>query len=144
VHLDLVGRGERVRERLEVVLRPLAPGRVSRAVRTLPAGRCEQLLGDRVDELAPGGEQPDVAPVAYRGRCGRSGLEHDGGQATVVGVGGSGQADRAGADDDDGKLCSGHGTLLGSFIDTYRLMSRLYRLVSMEATIDDDRCSLGA
>ena len=48
-----------------------------------------------------------MGPAAYRVRGGRARLQDQRGQAALDQVGGGGQPDRAGADDDDGQVCGG-------------------------------------
>ncbi|ELS54835.1 hypothetical protein STVIR_4194 [Streptomyces viridochromogenes Tue57] len=98
---------EDVGQGLQVLLGPVAAGGVGRRVGPRPAGRREELLGDRVDHFAPGGEQPDVRPLAHRRPGGRAGFQDEGFDAPVDEVGGGGQADGAGSDHDDGQLGGG-------------------------------------
>lgn len=113
---------EGVGERLEVLLGPVPARRTGGSVRLDPAGGGQQLLGGRVDDLAPGGEQPHVRPLAHR-RCGdRAGLQDQRGEAAVDQVGGGSESGGTGPDHDDGQLGGGrrvHGRLLGvsTFID---------------------------
>ena len=66
-----------------------------------PAGLAQQGGGGGVDVHRPRREQTDVAPLADRGPDPVAGL-HDGeGHLPSGEVGGGGQADRAGSDDDD-------------------------------------------
>ena len=103
---DLVAKD--VGQRLEVMLRPVAAGRVGRTVRADPAGGGQELLGGRVDHLGPGGKEPHVAPLTHSGTCGVTGLQNQGFQAPLNEVCGGGQADRAGPDDHDGQGFGGH------------------------------------
>ena len=65
------------------------------------AGEVEGAAGGVVDVEPPRREQAGVAPVADRGAAGAAGLQHQRGQAAFAQVGGGGQPDGAGADDDD-------------------------------------------
>ena len=56
--------GEQLGQRGEVLLNPLMSGRVRRGLGARPPVLGEQLLGDRVDELGPWREEPDVPPLA--------------------------------------------------------------------------------
>jgi len=98
--VDARPRGQQLRERREVLLDPLAPGRVPGGVRAGPPALGEQLLGDRVDELCPGREQPHVSPLQNSGARRGSGLQHHRGDPAGVCLRGRSQAGRAGADDD--------------------------------------------
>jgi hypothetical protein len=103
---DLVA--EDVGQRLEVARGPVPAGGVRGPVGGGPAGRCEQLFGRRVDQLGPGGEQPDVAPLADGGACGLAGFENQGLDVALQQVSGGGESDGAGSDDDDRKLLRAH------------------------------------
>src|SRR5690606_40733703 len=94
-------------ERLQVLLGPVAAGGIGGGVGAHPAGGGEELLGGGVDDLAPGGEQAHVRPLAHRGASGRPGFQDQGLDALVDQVGGGGQAGGAGPDHDDGQLGGG-------------------------------------
>lgn len=86
---------EDVGEGLEVALGPVAAGRVGGSVGAYPPGRGEQLVRGRVDELAPGREQPDMGPLAYGAARDRACLQDQGFQTTLDEVGGCGETDGA-------------------------------------------------
>ena len=90
-------------QRLEVGLVQVRSRRHRLAGRLLPAMGLEQRAGRRVGVVLPRREQADVAPIADVGGDGRAGLVDLHGQAAPDQVGGSGEADRAGADDGDGE-----------------------------------------
>src|SRR5690606_41055251 len=58
-------------ERPQVVLDAVAAARVGAGVGLAPACRGKELLGGRVDDFAPGGEQAYMRPVVHGG-AGRS------------------------------------------------------------------------
>lgn len=91
-------------EGLEIPLGPVPAGRVGGGVGRDPAGRREELLGGGVGDLAPGGEEPYMGPVANRGGGGGPRLQDERRDAALDEVGGGGQPDGAGPDDDDGEL----------------------------------------
>ncbi len=103
--VDSVAEG--VGEGLEVEGGPVAAGGVGGRVGRHPAGRCEELLGGRVDDFTPGGEQAHVRPLAGRGPGVGAGFEDEEVQAALAEVGGGGQAGGAGPDHDDGQFGGG-------------------------------------
>ncbi len=98
---------EHVGERLQVEVGPVASGGVGGRVGPRPSGGGQELLGGGVDDLAPGGEQPHVRPLAHRGAGGGPGFQDQGFDALVDEVGGGGQAGGSGPDHDDGQLGGG-------------------------------------
>lgn len=104
---------ESVGEGLEVALGPVAARRVGGGIRADPAGRGEQLLGGRVDDLAPGREQPDMGPLADGAGRARAGLQDQGFQTAFDEMGGGGQTDGAGADDYNGQPAGGEHAVNG-------------------------------
>ncbi len=69
-----------------------------------PAGVGEQASGGGVDVVPPRGEQPHVSPLPDRGGRAVAGFQDRERQAALGEVGGGGEADRSGADDDDGQV----------------------------------------
>lgn len=86
---------EHVGERLEVLVSPVPARRIGGAVGCGPAGGGEELLGGRIDELGPGGEQPNVTPLAHRTGSTRTGFQNQGLDAALDEVGCGCQADGA-------------------------------------------------
>lgn len=98
---------EDVGERLQVEVGPVVAGGVGGRVGACPAGRGEELFGGRVDDLAPGGEQAHVRPLAHRRTGGDPGLQDQGLDALADQVGGGGKTGGAGPDHDDRQLGGG-------------------------------------
>ena len=103
------GVAEHCGERLEVVLGQLVAGGRHRCRGARPAGRCEQALGGRVGDPRPRGEGAHVAPRTDGRADAVAGLQDDERQTSVGQVGGRGQPDGPGPDDDHGQCGSGHG-----------------------------------
>ena len=87
----------------QVAFDHLAAGRERSQVRLLPAPGGQQAAGLAVDGELPGRKHAHVRPALHAGADRIAGFEQKGLQAARKQVGGGGQADRAGADDDNGK-----------------------------------------
>jgi hypothetical protein len=93
--------GGQVGEGPQVVSGELPAGGQHLGVGLDPAGVGEQAPGGVIDVVPPRREQPHVSPLPHGRRRPVAGF-HEGERDAALGeVGGGGQADRAGADDDD-------------------------------------------
>ena len=101
---DAVAQLWRRGQRQQVVLAQLGAGRVL-VVRSGAASRsaASSPLGGAIDDVAPRREQRHVAPVGDGRRRLVAALEHERLEAALEEMRCGGEADRAGADDDDGK-----------------------------------------
>ncbi len=122
----------RLGQRREVVVDEVAARRQRVRVGRVPAGRLEQSPGRRVDVVPPRAEEPDVPPLADRGRRAGAGLQDDEVQAALGQVRRGRQADRPGSDDDDRVAVLGHVVLLlavrqagGTCVDDCRIKFHL-------------------
>src|SRR5699024_11019513 len=99
---DRLGELRKLSERLDVLLAQFVTGRQSFGIGGGPATGFEEALCGGVEVVLPRGEESGVAPVSDRTCCRGSGLEDDERQAALGEMGGCGQADGTGADDDYG------------------------------------------
>lgn len=98
---DLVAEG--VGKRLQVVLHPVAAAGVGAAVGPAPPGGGEELFGGGVHDLAPGGEQADVCPLADGAAGGGACFQHERAQTPFQQMSCGSQPNGSGADDDYGR-----------------------------------------
>ena len=105
----------------------------------LPAGRRQQLLRGRVDQLTPAGEQPHVMPLPHRAPADGPASSTSGARPALQQVRGRGQPDRPRTDHHHRQLVRHPST---SSIDAHRSNRvGLYRRPSIDATIDVRRYS---
>src|SRR3546814_2304797 len=97
------------RERHQVVAHNVGARRHGLRLGLLPAGLLEQPAGGLVDVVAPGGEDLHMAPVQQRRADALPSLQHEGAEAALDEMRRSSEADRAGANDNNGKIGAGHG-----------------------------------
>src|SRR5690606_29999334 len=91
-------------QRRQVLPGPVLAGGIGVVVGGRPAGGVEEAAGGGVDQFGPAGEGADAVPLRDGGSGDVAAFEHQRFEAAFAQVGGGGQADRSGSDDDDGQL----------------------------------------